>query len=117
MSASNMFKRLIDPADPADVQEFYLHFRPTIRMDRALLCLDCESIFEAEGHQTCPACGSATAWAIGRALNREPDTVFAESVSRAAASLPEQEVETPRPDVQRPRRNGRRKESVSAVTH
>jgi rRNA maturation endonuclease Nob1 len=42
-------------------------------MDRALLCLDCESIFEAEGTQKCPACGSTIAWAIGRALNRAQD--------------------------------------------
>lgn len=80
MTATNMFKRLIDPADPSDVKEFYLHLRPTIPMDRALLCLDCEAIFEAEGHQTCPACGSSAAWAIGRALNREPQDVLAISL-------------------------------------
>jgi hypothetical protein len=70
-----MFRKLIDPADPVQVDEFYQHFRPTIPMDRALLCLDCDSIFEAEGTQKCPACGSTIAWAIGRALNRPPDAV------------------------------------------
>lgn len=44
--------------------------RPTIPLDRALLCLDCEAIFEAEGAQRCPACASERAWAIARALNR-----------------------------------------------
>ena len=70
MSPTQMFRKLIDPADPVQVDEFYQHFRPTIPMDRALLCLDCDSIFEAEGTQKCPACGSTIAWAIGRALNR-----------------------------------------------
>lgn len=67
-SASQIFKRLIDP-------EMDVHVRPTIPMDRALLCLDCESIFEATGLQICPSCNSSTAWAIGRGLNR--DTVRA----------------------------------------
>jgi rRNA maturation endonuclease Nob1 len=71
MTPTQMLKKLVDPADPAQVDEFYQHFRPTIKMDRALLCLDCESIFEAEGTQKCPACGSTIAWAIGRALNRQ----------------------------------------------
>jgi rubrerythrin len=44
--------------------------RPHFPMDRALLCLDCDSVFEAESEQKCPACGSTIAWAIGRALNR-----------------------------------------------
>jgi len=70
MTPSQMFKKLIDPADPVQVDELYQRFRPTIPMDRALLCLDCESIFEAEGTQKCPSCGSTIAWAIGRALNR-----------------------------------------------
>jgi hypothetical protein len=72
MNATQMFRKLIDPADPVQVDELYQSFRPTIPMDRALLCLDCECIFEAEGTQKCPACGSAMAWAIGRALNRPP---------------------------------------------
>jgi len=72
MTATQMFRKLIDPADPVQVDEFYQSFRATIPMDRALLCLDCESIFEAEGTQKCPACGSSMAWAIGRALNRPP---------------------------------------------
>ncbi len=70
-SASQMFKKLIDPVEPEAIEEMYVDFRPTIPMDRALLCLDCESIFEATGHQTCPSCGSATAWVIGHALNRD----------------------------------------------
>lgn len=42
---------------------------PLVRLDRAMLCLDCESIFEASGPPKCPACGSHVAWAMGRALN------------------------------------------------
>ena len=82
MTPTQMFKKLVDPADPAQVDEFYQHFRPTIKMDRALLCLDCESIFEAEGTQKCPACGSTIAWAIGRALNR---TQHAHALAEEAA--------------------------------
>lgn len=73
MTATQMFRKLIDPADPAQVDELFQNLRPTIPMDRALLCLDCEAIFEAEGTQKCPACGSSMAWAIGRALNRSTD--------------------------------------------
>ena len=63
--------RLVNPADPVQVEKFYRHFRATIPLDRALLCLDCESIFEAEGTQKCPACGGNIAWAIGRALGNQ----------------------------------------------
>jgi rRNA maturation endonuclease Nob1 len=75
MTATRMLRKLIDPADPDRVEEFYQNFRPTIRFGRALLCLDCDSIFEAEGTQKCPACGSTIAWAIGRALSdRKPQS-------------------------------------------
>ena len=70
MTATQIFRKLIDPADSAQVDELFQNLRPTIPMDRALLCVDCESIFEAEGTQTCPSCGSSMALAIGRALNR-----------------------------------------------
>ena len=73
MTATQMFRKLIDPADPAQVDEFYQNFRPTVRLDRALLCLDCDSIFEAEGTQTCPSCGSSMGFSIGRALNRSSE--------------------------------------------
>jgi hypothetical protein len=45
--------------------------RPSIPLSRALLCLDCERLFEAIGSQHCPSCGSAIAWRIEQALNRE----------------------------------------------
>ena len=79
MTATQMFRKLIDPADPAQVDEFYQSFRPTIPVDRALLCADCDSIFEAEGTQTCPACGSTIALAIGRTLNRSNNGHAAEA--------------------------------------
>lgn len=45
--------------------------RASIPLDRAMCCLDCDSIFEAEGTQACPSCGSAHAISLGRALNRD----------------------------------------------
>ena len=63
--------RAVDPADPAQVDEMMRNLRPVIPKARALLCLDCEVIFEAEGAQRCPACGSPVAWSIGRALDRD----------------------------------------------
>ncbi|HVS02582.1 MAG TPA: hypothetical protein VMT16_07415 [Thermoanaerobaculia bacterium] len=68
MSPTEIFRLLLEPDAAADP---LVRIRPTIPMERALLCIDCESIFEAEGHQTCPSCGSASAWSIGRALNRQ----------------------------------------------
>jgi hypothetical protein len=47
-----------------------LVIRPSIPLDRALLCASCDSLFEAEGEQRCPACGSAQAVVVARALNR-----------------------------------------------
>ena len=46
-----------------------------IPLDRALLCLDCESIYLQQSRRDanslrCPACGSTIAWAMGGALNR-----------------------------------------------
>jgi rubrerythrin len=52
--------------------------RSTIPLDRALLCLDCNSIFEAEGEQKCPACGSGHAWPIAKRLSREPEPLTEE---------------------------------------
>lgn len=70
MTAARMFRKLIDPADPAQVDALFQQMRPTIPADRALLCLDCESIFEALGDQSCPSCGSRVAWSLGKCLNR-----------------------------------------------
>jgi hypothetical protein len=55
-----------------DAPTLALVTRPVIPLDRALLCLDCDSVYEAAGAQTCPACGSYQGWAIGRALNKVP---------------------------------------------
>jgi hypothetical protein len=64
--------RLVDVADPQVVEELQRMFRAAIPLDRALLCLDCDTLFEAEGNQRCPSCGSSHGWAAGRALNRDP---------------------------------------------
>ena len=42
--------------------------RRHIRLERALLCLNCEAIFQ-DG-TTCPACGSAQLFPVARAMNR-----------------------------------------------
>lgn len=47
--------------------------RPSIQLDRAVLCGNCDSIFEAERDQRCPACGSEQGMSLGRALNREKE--------------------------------------------
>lgn len=39
-------------------------------LSSALLCCNCDSVFEATGGQTCPACGSKQAVALGRVLGR-----------------------------------------------
>lgn len=45
--------------------------RVVIPLERAVLCLDCEAIFEMGGHfVTCPSCGSRVAWTLGRLLER-----------------------------------------------
>lgn len=40
-------------------------------IERVLLCINCEVVFEVGGNQKCPSCGSKVAWSIARALNRE----------------------------------------------
>lgn len=42
--------------------------RPYLPLDRALLCCGCEAVFEAADSQSCPACGSHQAIALGRVL-------------------------------------------------
>ena len=45
--------------------------RRHIRLERALLCVDCEALFE--GGTTCTACGSAQLFLVARAMNRGGD--------------------------------------------
>ncbi len=55
-----------------------------LRLGRALLCLDCEVIYQAAGAPRCPACGSEASWALesfllhvpGRARARRRFRVF-----------------------------------------
>jgi hypothetical protein len=44
--------------------------RPSIPLERALLCLDCDAVFEMGRGASCPACGSSTTWTLGRLLDR-----------------------------------------------
>lgn len=62
--------RFVDTADPAAMDDLMGRMRPAIPADRALLCMDCDSLFEAVESQTCPACGSRQAVALGRVLGR-----------------------------------------------
>lgn len=48
-----------------------LTLRPSIRLESALLCADCSSIFTADGDQHCPACGSAVAMLLAPVLNKQ----------------------------------------------
>lgn len=45
--------------------------RPSWPVERTLLCLNCERVYQMEGDQACPSCASREALAIGRALNRK----------------------------------------------
>lgn len=69
-----LFIPLRKAGGPQTAEEVVASIRPCIKLDRALLCLDCESLYEALGGQQCPNCGSNTAWMIGRALNRVTTT-------------------------------------------
>lgn len=44
--------------------------RACIPLSSALLCVECSSVYQAEGAQVCPACGSKQAVALGRVLGR-----------------------------------------------
>lgn len=44
--------------------------RPWWPLDRTVLCLDCEAVYETAAALGCPACASPHGQAIGRALNR-----------------------------------------------
>lgn len=39
-----------------------------MKLEEALLCVDCESLYSGSGH--CPQCGSQVAYPLVRALNR-----------------------------------------------
>jgi hypothetical protein len=64
MKPATIFRLERKPAPPQGTVT-----RPHWPRERTLCCLDCDSIFEASGEQKCPACGSAHAWAIGRATS------------------------------------------------
>jgi hypothetical protein len=50
--------------------------RPTIPLDRALLCVECENISTAQGCEGCPSCGSRELWPLGRVLNRKVEAAY-----------------------------------------
>ena len=43
-----------------------------MKLEEALLCVDCESLYSGSGH--CPHCGSQVAYPLVRALNRPART-------------------------------------------
>ena len=72
--------------------------RLAVSLDRAVLCLDCESIYAADVPLRCPVCGSETAWMLERLLDHVPPP--GRQVSRAASGAPGQAP----PDGRRTRR-------------
>jgi hypothetical protein len=65
--------RLFDAADPVQVDEFYKDFRPSIPLDRALLCLECSNVYEVGGGLSCPSCNSRQSWPIASWIDRGAD--------------------------------------------
>ena len=63
------FKLVIGPAGTQG--ERRVGARPHFALDRALLCADCSSLYEASGDQTCPSCGSRQAMSLARPLGRK----------------------------------------------
>lgn len=57
-------------ADGSEVAEAVL--RPSIPLSTAMLCGECEALYEVGSPNTCPRCGSAQAMPLARALNRQP---------------------------------------------
>lgn len=47
---------------------------PVIHKSRAVLCLDCDNIFEVGGAQRCPSCGSGVGVVLAKLLDREGGT-------------------------------------------
>lgn len=46
-----------------------------MKLARALLCVECDEIFEAAGPNNCPACGCGVAYPVERAINRAERTI------------------------------------------
>ena len=61
------WKRTPEPAEPMGGPP-----RASVPLGRALLCAEegCEAIYAMDGALGCPVCGSHSAWAISRSLNR-----------------------------------------------
>jgi hypothetical protein len=67
-----MWRRWIESDDETETAERLAHaYQPAIPLGHASLCLDCEVVYEGTGRKTCPSCGSAAAWPIRNALNRD----------------------------------------------
>ena len=59
-----------------------------MKLQEALLCVDCESLYSFSSH--CPQCGSQVSYPLGRALNRTAGTesFLAEAVAAPARVRP-----------------------------
>lgn len=74
-----LFRVMADDVEVATV-------RPSVPLATALLCLDCEAIYEAggPGPDTCPRCASVQSWFIA---NRLPGGIPREAARREGASI------------------------------
>ena len=46
-----------------------------MKLQRALLCVECDEVFEASGTGTCSSCGSRVSYPLERAVNRAAVTI------------------------------------------
>jgi len=52
-----------------------------MKVNTAVLCMDCESVTEAKGH-TCPRCGSTALWNLSRFIAGPPQADIDREVER-----------------------------------
>jgi hypothetical protein len=46
-----------------------------MKLARALLCVECDEVFEASGSGTCTSCGCSVSYPVERAVNRAAPTI------------------------------------------
>lgn len=65
MTTTDMLRKVLAPSAPPEP----VHDRITIPLERAMLCVDCDNVFRANGSRACPTCGSHSSFVLSRALN------------------------------------------------
>jgi len=51
------------------------------RVQKAMLCLDCDTVFEVGGPGRCPACGSTAVAPVSRWLDHDPAPMHVEQAA------------------------------------